>query len=321
MGSNADLELRTYQHLAAVASTSKNPGRRAVRTLLDSFMVTGPAGEHHCLVHPPLCDSVGDFLQRNPIGRLPPPVLGIVLQRLFMALDFLHTECHLIHTGESPPLQRKASTYFTGQLTPEKPDLKMDNIMFGSEDDSVFEEFEQQELETPSPRKEVDGHFIYLSRHVPFPKAPSPPVLCDFGSVAAGEKMNTKDVQPDLYRSPEVILNVPWSYEIDIWNVGCMVRMPLAYLSYPNSADHQVTSQVWDMFEGGHLFTGRDVEHKAYRSRTHVASIIGLLGLPPRELVARGWRGREFFHKDGVPGFKISRPKARQRLICMRRHV
>ena len=100
MGSNADHELRTYQHLAGVSSKSKHPGRETVRSLLDSFKVTGPDGEHHCLIHPPLWDSVKGLMGRNPIGRLPAPAVGIILQRLFMALDFLHTECHLIHSGK-----------------------------------------------------------------------------------------------------------------------------------------------------------------------------------------------------------------------------
>ena len=64
--------------------------------------------------------------------------------------------------------------------------------------------------------------------------------------------------------------------------------------------------QVWDVFEGGHLFTGRDPEHHAYRSRMHLASIIALLGLPPQELIARGRRGAEFFTEDGA--FKPSIP-------------
>ncbi|AEO62405.1 uncharacterized protein THITE_2106524 [Thermothielavioides terrestris NRRL 8126] len=263
MGSDAERELRIYQHMAEVSSKSKHPGRKAVRTLLDSFKVVGPDGEHQCLVHPPLWESVKGLIGRNPIGRLPSPVLGIILHRLFLALDFLHTECHLIHT-----------------------DLKIDNIMFGAEDDSIFEKFEEAELNNPSPRKEVEGgRFIYVSRQLDAPKELAPPVLCDFGSVVSGEQVNTRDVQPDLYRSPEVILDMPWSYEIDIWNVGCM---------------------VWDMFEGGHLFSGRDPEHHAYRSRAHLASIIGLLGLPPRELIARGKRGAEFFSEKG--DFKANIP-------------
>jgi len=102
-------------------------------------------------------------------------------------------------------------------------DLKLDNIMLGSGDEAVFQEFEQEELERPSPRKEVDGRVIYLSRQLNVPQSLAEPVLCDFGSVVAGEQANTTDVQPTLYRAPEVILQVPWGYEIDIWNFGCMV--------------------------------------------------------------------------------------------------
>jgi serine/threonine protein kinase len=96
--------------------------------------------------------------------------------------------------------------------------------MFELADDSVFAKFEQDELQDPSPRKEVDGTTIYLSRDLEIiPSKLGAPVLCDFGSAVAGDIEHTEDVQPDIYRGPEIILEVPRSYSIDIWNVGCMV--------------------------------------------------------------------------------------------------
>lgn len=74
-------------------------GRQAVRTLLDSFNIIGPDGEHQCLVHPPLWDSVKTFLARNPVGRLPTPVLAVVLRQVLLALDYAR-ECQVIHTGD-----------------------------------------------------------------------------------------------------------------------------------------------------------------------------------------------------------------------------
>lgn len=97
MGQQLENELAMYRRISA--STSNHKGRSAVRELLDSFDVTGPDGSHRCLVHPPLWESVLTFLHRNPVRRLPPPVLAFVLHRLFLALDFLHTECKVIHTG------------------------------------------------------------------------------------------------------------------------------------------------------------------------------------------------------------------------------
>jgi serine/threonine-protein kinase SRPK3 len=54
------------------------------------------------------------------------------------------------------------------------------------------------------------------------------------------------------------------------------------------------------MFEGGHIFSGRDPEHQTYRSRAHLARIIGLLGPPPPEFVARGHLRAKFFSEEGL---------------------
>lgn len=96
--------------------------------------------------------------------------------------------------------------------------------MLGIEDDSVFSDFENDELDTPSPRKEIDGRTIYVSRELGMPKEWGAPVLCDFGSAVLGDIEHSEDIQPDFYRAPEVILEAPWTYSVDIWNVGCMVR-------------------------------------------------------------------------------------------------
>jgi serine/threonine protein kinase len=103
-------------------------------------------------------------------------------------------------------------------------DIKADNIMFGIADDSVFSDFEGRELETPSPRKELDGRIIYVSRELKMPREWGAPVLCDFGSAMSGGIEHFEDIQPNIYRAPEVILESPWTYSVDIWNVGCMVR-------------------------------------------------------------------------------------------------
>ena len=96
--------------------------------------------------------------------------------------------------------------------------------MFGIDDDSVFTEFENDELQNPCPRKEVDGRTIYTSRVLRMPKNLGAPVLCDFGSAMMGDEEHLEDIQPDIYRAPEVILQAPWSYGVDIWNAGCVVR-------------------------------------------------------------------------------------------------
>lgn len=205
-------EFSAYQRLER--GPKSHPGRKAVRTLLDSFLIPGPDGSHQCFVHAPLWDSVATFLARNPVGKLPIPILGVLLQQLFRALDYIRT-CQIIHTG-------LRASYFASLIPHTISDIKAGNILFGVEDLGVFDNFEQAELDHPTPRKEINGRIVYLSRPLDIPIELGLPVLCDFGSVEWGEEIHEKDVQPDVYRSPEVILKVPWSYEIDIWNVGCM---------------------------------------------------------------------------------------------------
>lgn len=95
--------------------------------------------------------------------------------------------------------------------------------MFGIKGDSVFNDFEAEELRNPCPQKESEGRTIYMSRDLKAPKDIGPPVLCDFSLAVFGDEENIECVQPNIYRTPEVILEAPWDYKIDIWNVGCMV--------------------------------------------------------------------------------------------------
>lgn len=97
MGGQIDHELNMYRRMEQFPTS--HPGRDAIRTLLDTFYIDGPADKHCCLVHRPLWESVLTFLRRNPAERLPSAVVVYVLQRVFLALDYLHTECQITHTG------------------------------------------------------------------------------------------------------------------------------------------------------------------------------------------------------------------------------
>ncbi|PKY07214.1 protein kinase [Aspergillus campestris IBT 28561] len=272
MGNQVDDEIEMYRHIEQCPKG--HPGRDAVRTLLDTFYINGPEDRHRCLVHRPLWESVLTFLRRNPVERLPAVIVAVVLRRLFLALDYLHTECQVIHTGLRTPSSTLSSIDYLYL------DIKADNIMLGIDDDSVFGDFEQSELQHPVPRKEVDpnGRILYMSQELKMPKPLGAPVLCDFGSAVFGNQSHTEFVQPDIYRAPEVILGAPWTYSVDIWNVGCM---------------------IWDIYQGGSLFSGYDPEYQKYRSRAHLAEIITLLGPPPSSLLTQGGLSDKFFSDDG----------------------
>lgn len=103
-------------------------------------------------------------------------------------------------------------------------DIKADNILQNIEDQGILEAFTNAELTTPSPQKSVGGVTIYASRAFDLPRIFGDPVLSDFGSAVWGHLKRNHDAQPEIYRSPEVMLRTEWTYPMDIWNVGAMVR-------------------------------------------------------------------------------------------------
>ncbi|KAJ5384277.1 hypothetical protein N7517_002188 [Penicillium concentricum] len=177
------------------------------------------------------------------------------LKQIFLALDYLHSECQLVHT-----------------------DIKGDNILQELEEMSILDRFTDSEIEHPSARKSVDNMPVYASRRFELPQNFGRAVLSDFGSAVRGDEERNHDAQPTIYRSPEVMLKIQWSYPIDIWNVGTM---------------------IWDLFEGKHMFIGMDPDGKGYSTRAHLAEVIGILGPPPSHFLKRGERSHEFFTKDG----------------------
>ena len=102
-------------------------------------------------------------------------------------------------------------------------DLQQKNILLGVDDESILADFEQAEIDEPSSCK-IDGdRVIYSSRELRIPKLHGRPVLCDFGEARFGGKEHDDDIQPYLYRAPEIILDIPWNEKVDIWNVGVLV--------------------------------------------------------------------------------------------------
>ncbi|OBT91268.1 hypothetical protein VE02_00350 [Pseudogymnoascus sp. 03VT05] len=182
-------------------------------------------------------------------------MLKQILIHLLLALDFLHSECHIIHT-----------------------DIKEENILLGLADSSIVEQLDTKEIAESSFYKSVNGYNIYRSAIFGIPTRFGRPILCDFSLARNGQVEHCHDIQPDPYRAPEVILEMPWGYAVDIWNVGVM---------------------VWDMFENRRMFDGLDPETGNYGNRFHLASIIGLLGPPHLEFLQRSEYSSVYFDDRG----------------------
>ena len=113
-------------------------------------------------------------------------------------------------------------------------DLKAVNILVGFEDPSVIQTLVREAAENPMPRKIKDGRLIHQS-YTDFgqPKRwRMLPMIADFGLAQAGDGPEplTYPTQPPIFRAPEVLLGISWTYSADIWNLGVLVCLaPVLY--------------------------------------------------------------------------------------------
>lgn len=59
------------------------------------------------------------------------------------------------------------------------------------------------------------------------PKA-GPLLLSDYGETRLGPGPHAGDIMPIMYRAPEALLQIQWSYPVDIWSVGLTVSLDYA---------------------------------------------------------------------------------------------
>lgn len=91
--------------------------------------------------------------------------------------------------------------------------------------------------------------------------------VIDWGSGAYVNETIYTYIQSRFYRAPEVILGLPYGQEIDMWSVGCVLAE--LYMGYP-------------------IFPGENEVDQ-------LGKIVELLGMPPRDMVAKSPRKNEFF--------------------------
>lgn len=107
--------------------------------------------------------------------------------------------------------------------------------MLRVEDQGIFADYEKAEYLSPSDRRPINGErTIYASRAFrrPLANAYGLPVLCDFGEARIGAPQAYTEIQPEIYKAPEILMQFEWGYSADIWNAACLVRHIFLQLSF-----------------------------------------------------------------------------------------
>ncbi|KAF2163346.1 hypothetical protein M409DRAFT_26383 [Zasmidium cellare ATCC 36951] len=224
-----------------------------LRPTLDHFQLRGEDGSRHeCLIHELLRESLWEFQHRFTERKLPVAFLKAYIVLMLKALDFLHTKCNYIHG-----------------------DLKDENFLVAFEDPSVIQEYIANLSIKPLSRKNEGDRTIYKSNpdFGLFKSLQVGPHLINFGKAQPGgdDTLKRHPMQAAAYRAPEVLMGMPWSYSLDIWNLGVL---------------------IWNMMEDRDLFRRPCTEDGTYDAKAHVAQMIALLGHPPPEFLEfeKKWR-------------------------------
>jgi len=97
--------------------------------------------------------------------------------------------------------------------------------------------------------------------------------VIDFGSSCFEDERVYTYIQSRFYRSPEVILGLPYDVGIDMWSFGCILAE--LYTGYP-------------------LFPGENEVEQ-------LACIMEIMGLPPKRVLDEATRKKMFFDSSGAP--------------------
>ncbi|KAK2800039.1 hypothetical protein FQN50_008278 [Emmonsiellopsis sp. PD_5] len=243
----ADHERGIEEHIAQ--RNQSHRGYEIIRTCKTSFEVAGPEGAHLCLAYEPMREPLWLFQRRFTDQRLPLPIMKSYLLMLLAGLDYLHSECRVVHT-----------------------DLKLENILVTFENQNVIEDFIKTQAGLPMEYKtDPTGRTIYRCHNDfgPLKALNNLPKIADFGLAARLDNegdLGVYPIQPDHYRAPEVILGCGWTFSTDIWNLGVL---------------------IWDIVERTELFCHVHDARGYYDGKAHLAEMIALLGPPPKKLLEK----------------------------------
>ncbi|KAL1848322.1 hypothetical protein Daus18300_013648 [Diaporthe australafricana] len=155
-------------------------------------------------------------------------------------------------------------------------DIHTGNLLEGIQDEQLLVKMLEDELGGKlCPRKDAGDRTVYATRY--FRESIGNLYLCDLGEAVVGDK-NTGPAMPTQYRAPEIILGMKWGHAIDMWSIGMM---------------------VWDMMQPADIFKIYNREDEFLNNAYHLASMIALLGPPPREFLEQSQESSKYWDKSG----------------------
>ncbi|GKZ33429.1 hypothetical protein AbraIFM66950_003285 [Aspergillus brasiliensis] len=259
-------------------AANDHPGKTMLPSILDTFSIHGPNGEHACYVTSPARVSLADLKEGSWISLFQLDVARALAAQLVLAVDYVH-----------------ARGFIHG-------DLHMGNILLkmppGFDQLSPEQLYEKYGAPEPDPVVHLDGKPLPpgVPSHGIVPiwlGEPSEKItlseagilLTDFGEAFSSKEVKYESHSPLVNRPPEARFepDKPLSFSSDIWSLACTIWTIIAQRSLFEvflATDDYVTREHvdtlgilppewWERWEARHgNFTGdgRPLKRNPYRS-------------------------------------------------------
>ncbi|CAG8381880.1 unnamed protein product [Penicillium salamii] len=255
---SAEAELEAFDRIESI--TSPHRGQEFVRQRITTMNISREEGDwYETILQAVVCNNLSDEFLALKYGpeRMPIQVIKSVVYQVLLALDFLHTQCRLVHTG-----------IHGGNVFLNMPEAPEDSIL----DKFVLAELHDVQMKGPDdevpdhpPRLlglEYDVNEVKLggfSRSVPADEEP-------LGDAAQASELSTC-----VYQAPELMFATKFSYGVDIWSLGCwMWELVYGQPLFDNTLSYQNEQ------------TGNQYQVEGYKAVA--LNIANVLGPPPDEM-------------------------------------
>lgn len=242
------------------------------------FMHRGPNGNHVCIAFEVLGANLVQLMHYYNFKGVPIETCKNIIKQSLIALNYLHRICGVIHTDIKP--ENILLTLSEGQVKELKSTSKISNII-PHVHEKIYTEMQKEENPCKAVLNRREKKKIHKRLKKDERKArrgiKDPPVeviisridpnlnikIIDFGNACWTTKHYCEDIQTLHYRSPEVILGIPYNFLADVWSLGCVLFELITgtYFLNPKSeentaAEGEILSQVLDIMGAKNFFWG-----------------------------------------------------------------
>lgn len=202
------IELRVLETLKANDVSNRN---RCIH-LRDCFDYRG----HICIVMDLLDQSVFDFLKGNSYVPFPNSQIQSFARQLFTSVACT-SSCYkrgIVPSYNSRRAHSLTSPVVLHDLNLIHTDLKPENILLCNSAYQTFTYNRKIPSSSTTVARQATKRKVLLDTEIR---------LIDFGSATFNDEYHSSVVSTRHYRAPEIILGLGWSFECDIWSIGCIL--------------------------------------------------------------------------------------------------